>query len=249
MKIMLAIGLSAALSLAMGVAPGSTSDDKIESSLTHSYVWKTYLKNDSVMVKAKDGVVTLTGSVSEEYHRSLAEETALDLPAVTRVDNRVEVVPTRGATSNDWTTAKVKATLLFHSKVSAGTEVTVKNGVVTLAGPADSASQKKLTGEYALRVDGVTEVRNNLTVSNAPSSAMKEKDKTVEEIDDASITAEVKMALLFDRSTSSLKTTVKTTDGVVTLTGKATTTVARDEATRLAGDLKGVKSVRNRMTE
>ena len=42
-----------------------------------------------------------------------------------------------------------------------------------------------------------------------------------EKIDDASITAQVKMALLFHRSTSALHTTVSTKRGVVTVDGKA----------------------------
>ena len=45
---------------------------------------------------------------------------------------------------------KVKATLLFHRNVSAvKTEVTVKDGIVTLRGDATSQAQKELTTEYA----------------------------------------------------------------------------------------------------
>jgi len=249
MKTMLAIVLTAALTLVVGVPLlGSTVDDKIESSFKSSYVSMTYLKDDSVKIAAKDGIVTLTGTVSEESHKSLAEETAAGLPGVTRVDNKLEVVGGHGVNSDGWITAKVKATLLFHSKVSAGTEVNVDAGIVTLGGTADSTDQKTLTGEYAGGVDGVTEVKNNMTVSKTRSTATKEKDKAIAKIDDASITAQAKMALLFDRSTSALKTTVKTTNGVVTLTGQATTKVARDHATRLVSDINGVKSVSNQMT-
>jgi hyperosmotically inducible protein len=253
-KTTLTIALTAALTLTASMPlPGATTDDKIESSFKNSYVAKTYLKNDSVKIEAKAGIVTLTGTVSEQSHKSLAQETAAGLPTVTRVDNRLEVTGDHGATSNatsnDWvTTAKVKATLLFHSNVSANTEVTAKDGVVTLAGTANSVDQENLTVEYVKGVDGVTDVKNNMTVSKAPSTATKDKDKAVEEIDDASITAQVKVALLLDRSTSSLKTTVKTTNGVVTLTGKAASRAERDQAAKLAGDIKGVKSVRNRMT-
>jgi osmotically-inducible protein OsmY len=231
---------------------GSKMDDKIESSFRNSYVAKTYLKDDSVQIEAKNGIVTLTGAVADESHKSLAEETAAGLPAVTRVDNHLEVrshyADHAGVASNDWIAAKVKATLLFHSKVSAGTAVTVKDSVVTLAGTADSLNQEKLTADYARGVDGVTDVKNHMTISAAPSDTTKDKDKAMEEIDDASVTAQIKMALLFDRSTSSLKTTVKTANGVVTLTGKATTNTERDHVTNMVSDIKGVKSVKNRMT-
>ena len=251
MKALLALLLTTTLCPAF-----STVDDKIESSFKNSYVSRTYLKDDSVKIDAKDGIVTLTGTVSEDSHKFLAGETAAGLPSVTRVDNRLEVVSDHSVktgansavNSNEWITAKVKATLLFHSRVSAATEVNVDSGVVTLAGTADSISQKNLTAEYAQGVDGVTEVKNNMTISTAPSTATKEKDKAMATIDDASITAQVKMALLFDRSTSSLKTNVKTTNGVVTLNGQAATRAARDSATKLVSDVNGVKSVVNHMT-
>lgn len=249
MTTMLAIFFAAALSLPI---PGSTIDDKIESSFKSSYVSRTYLKNDSVKIEAKDGMVTLTGTVSEDSHKFLAEETAAGLPSVTHVDNRLEIVADHSvkaaANSNEWIATKVKATLLFHSKVSATTEVNVNSGVVTLSGAADSVEQKNLTTEYARGVDGVTQVKNDMTVSNAPSKSTVAADKAMTGIDDASITAQAKMALLLDRSTSSIKTTVKTTNGVVTLTGTATTKAERDSATKLVSDVNGVKSVVNHMT-
>jgi len=71
---------------------------------------------------------------------------------------------------------------------------------------------------------------------------------TGDKIDDASITALVKMSLLYHRSTSGLKTTVNTKDGVVTLTGKASSAAALALATKFANDVNGVKSVNNKMT-
>ena len=67
-------------------------------------------------------------------------------------------------------------------------------------------------------------------------------------IDDASITAMVKMTLLYHRSTSALNTSVTTNKGVVTLSGKASDASQLDLTTKLAKDVKGVKSVNNRMT-
>jgi len=72
--------------------------------------------------------------------------------------------------------------------------------------------------------------------------------KYYESIDDASITALVKMSLLFHRSTSALSTKVETTAGVVTLYGKAKNAAERDLVTKLVNDINGVKSVNNRMT-
>jgi osmotically-inducible protein OsmY len=56
------------------------------------------------------------------------------------------------------------------------------------------------------------------------------------------------MTLLNHRSTSALNTSVTTNKGVVTLSGKASNEAQLDLATKLAKDVKGVKSVKNRMT-
>jgi hyperosmotically inducible protein len=223
----------------------SEMDSRIESSARQSYVFKTYLMDDDIKIKSRDGAVTLTGTVSEEYHKSLAQETVADLPGVRSVDNRLEVTgapPT--ANSDAWLRDKVKATLLFHSSVSAGiTEVDVKDGIVTLRGNAASQTQKELTTEYARDVEGVKDVNNEITVTKT-----SEKKRTIgETIDDASITAQVKMTLLYHRSTSALNTSVTTKKGVVTLGGKASSAAEAELATKLAKDVNGVKDVINRM--
>ena len=98
----------------------SKMDDRIESSAKKSYVFKTYLKGDDIKIESKDGVVTLTGTVSEESHKSLAQETVASLPGVKRVDNKLEVKGERPAENSDlWLKAKVKTMLLFHRNVSA----------------------------------------------------------------------------------------------------------------------------------
>ncbi len=243
----LSLMVAAAALLALGVPVyASKMDDSIESSAKKSYVFKTYLKEDDIKIDSKDGVVTLTGTVSEEDHKSLAVETVAGLPGVKSVDNRLEVKGERPAEKSDaWLTAKVKTTLLFHRSVSAMTEVNTTDGIVTLHGEATSQAQKDLTTEYVKDVEGVKDVKNEMTVSK---SSKKSPQTMGEKIDDASITAQVKMTLLFHRSTSALNTSVTTKNGVVTLSGKAKNAAEKDLAAKLVNDVKGVKSVKNRMT-
>jgi len=244
-RVALMVAAVALLTISMPVH-ATKMDDRIESSAKTSYVFRTYLKGDDIKIQSKDGVVTLTGSVSEESHKSLAKETVAGLPGVKSVDNRLEVKGARPAENSDaWITAKVKTTLLFHRNVSVMTEVNTKDGIVTLQGEATSQAQKDLTAEYAKDVEGVKDVKNEMTVAK---TAVK-PDKTVgEKVDDASITAQVKMTLLSHRSTSTLNTTVTTKNGVVTLGGKAKNTAEKELATKYVNDVKGVKSVKNQMT-
>jgi hyperosmotically inducible protein len=69
----------------------SMTDDRIESSAKQSYVFKTYLKSDAIKIQSRDGVVTLTGSVSEESRKSLAQEMVVSLAGVKGVDNKLAV--------------------------------------------------------------------------------------------------------------------------------------------------------------
>lgn len=233
----------------------SMADDRIESSAKQTYVFKTYLKGDDIKIKSKDGVVALTGTVSEESHKSLAKDTVESLPGVKSVDNKLEVKgETAAAFTDAWLMTKVKSTLLFHRNVNAtGTEVSAKDGNVTLRGEAASAAQKDLTTEYAKDVDGVKSVKNEMTVLTAAAKPGKKTigekvDSIGEAIDDASITALVKTTLLYHRSTSALKTTVETKDGVVKLGGKAKNAAEKDLATKIVSDVHGVKKVVNNMT-
>jgi len=225
----------------------SDTDDRIESSAKKSYVFKTYLKKDSIKTESKDGVVTLTGTVAEESHKSLAQDTVESLPGVKSVDNQLTVKGDAPAEHSDtWIAVKVKSALLFHRNVSAsGTTVYVKDGVVNLQGQASSLAEKELTTEYARDVDNVKSVNNQMTIAKTPG---KSGETLGGKIDDASITAEVKSTLLAHRSTSALKTKVQTTDGVVTLGGIAKNDAEKSLVTKLVSDINGVNSVINNMT-
>src|SRR4030095_4396498 len=104
---------------------------------------------------------------------------------------------------------------------------------------------KELTTEYAQDVEGVKEVKNEMTVAKAPA---KPSETIGEKSDDASITPQVKSSLLSHRSTSAVKTKVSTTDGVVTLSGIAKNAAEKSLVTKLVTDIDGVSSVINNMT-
>jgi osmotically-inducible protein OsmY len=134
--------------------------------------------------------------------------------------------------------------LLVKSNVSAvHTTVVVQDGNVTLTGTADNLAQKELTGVYVREIDFVKSVKNDIMVADQPP-----KGETVgETIDDASITTQVKYALLTHKATSALKTKVTTTEGVIAISGEAASDAEISLVTKLASDVRGVKSVNNTM--
>ena len=179
-----------AVMMFVGSAPvrASEADDSVDLLFKKTYVYKTYLKDDSLKTETKNGAVILTGTVAEESHKVLAQETVASLPGVISVDNQLQTKAEAASENADtWIGRKVKLVLLFHRNVNAGkTTVDVKDGIVTLTGEASNAAQKELTTEYAQDIEGVKAVKNEMTVMETPPQLERTND---EKMDDASITA------------------------------------------------------------
>lgn len=219
-------------------------DRKIEEAARASYNYRTVLE-DHVKVKARDGIVTLTGTVQDNSEKALAVDTVENLPGVTGVKNNLTVKSSYPEYSDDWMALKIRSRLLVKANVSAATtKVEVKDGVVTLSGTAENVAQKELTAIYAADIDHVKSVRNEIVVRNSPP----EKETIAEKVDDASITSQVKFALLTHKSTSAVQTKVTTNEGIVTVSGVAANDAERSLVSKLAGDVRGVRSVTNNMS-
>ena len=217
----------------------SATDRKIEDAAKASYNYRTVLE-DHVKVSVNDGIVTLTGTVLDKDDKALAADTVENLPGVIAVKNEIKVEPAYPEKSDGWMAFKIRGRLLVKANVSASTtKVEVKDGNVTLSGTADNLAQKELTAIYAKDIDGVKSVQNDIVVTDKPTIG--------EKLDDASITSQVKFALLTHKSTSALKTKVVTQDGVVLITGEAASDAEKSLVTKLAGDVRGVNKVSNNM--
>jgi hyperosmotically inducible protein len=225
----------------------STTDSQIHDAAKASYNYRAVLDNH-VHVHVKDGVVTLTGKVQDNDQKALAEDTVSNLPGVVSVVNKIRVENEPAEHSDAWIAVKIRTLLLFHANVSAtSTKVDVANGVVLLTGTVDNSAQKDLTEAYAKDVEGVTSVTNDLVVKDHMDKDHPTDSTMGDKVDDASITSQVKFALISHRSTSAIKTKVTTKDGVVMVSGDASNDAEKDLVSKLAGSIRGVKSVDNQM--
>lgn len=108
-------------------------------------------------------------------------------------------------------------------------------------GPAETAGKK---------IDQVTE-----NVSTSVSNSADKADRTLTEqsratgqaLDDTQITAKVKAALLNAPGLQSMKITVDTEKGKVTLSGSADSQANIDKAVKLTEAVEGVQSVKNKL--
>jgi hyperosmotically inducible protein len=141
-------------------------------------------------------------------------------------------------------TAKVKAALIDNDIVDAGeVNVNTYRGVVQLSGFVDSNDEKTQATQATRAVDGVKEVRNDLKVQGEGTQMADRSAGAV--VDDSTLTAKVKTALIADETTKGTQINVETRDGVVQLAGFVNTDAERDRATQVARGVSGVKDVRN----
>ena len=136
-------------------------------------------------------------------------------------------------------TAKVKMALV-EDPVTKASQINVETyrGVVQLGGFVDNAEQKAQATRVARDVAGVNEVRNDLQIGSERSTAGSV-------IDDSTVTAAVKSALIDDPDTKAYQINVETDHGVVLLTGFVDSSADRDRAGELARSVDGVSQVRN----
>jgi osmotically-inducible protein OsmY len=113
-----------------------------------------------------DGDVVLRGSVVNLLQRAEAVRTARGVPGVRAVDDQLRTRPV-GAEHRiaaETEAAVLDALLLVDAVPAHGIDVDVDGGKVTLHGAVDVTSQREAAERIALRVPGVFEVRNRLTL-------------------------------------------------------------------------------------
>ena len=135
--------------------------------------------------------------------------------------------------------SKVKTALMKDETADADEiNVEVYKGVVQLNGFVDSDKEKAQAEAVAKGVSGVKGVENNLKIKQAAQTAGGA-------IDDSTITAKVKSALIDSDETKGGDIKVETRGGVVQLSGFVSTQAQKDAATRVVQAVTGVKSVEN----
>lgn len=263
--------LAFALAIAMGiftstdfVAASDLSQDiteaRQESQIWTTYALSSYLRALDIDVSVDQGVATLSGKVDEGVSKDLAEQIALGVSGITRVDNQIVVQadyvrPKRsgdrsfGEVVDDASiTAVVKSKLLW-SKHAQGLSVNVetKSGKVTLHGTANSAAARELAGVLAQNTHGVVGVDNKLSVDGAKATMTETVKETTgdvkQDISDAWITTKVKSTLMYSSNINSSNIAVKTHNGAVTLDGKVNSGAEHALVVELASNVRGVGSV------
>ncbi len=181
MKYLLAAALTIlAFGLAACDAPTVVDDSTITGKVKSKLALDTRTSALKVGVETVNGVVTLTGTVPAESEKTAAAEVAKMTEGVKNVMNNVVIDTTSIGASNvgqkseegmkdaasaigdAGVLAKIKTKFVAEGII--GTNVDVKDGVATLNGTVEDASEKTRAAQIAKDTDGVKSVKNMLTV-------------------------------------------------------------------------------------
>ncbi len=140
------------------------SDEEIIETLKLAYLYDPRVSVFKVIIRAQDGIVTLSGHVNNLKAKRTAEETAKHTRGVLWVKNLLKVRPDT-ETNDEEITRKVKLALHDDPFVNElGVNVFVANGQVILHGTVNTKFQKNQAEEAVSTIKGVITVHNNLHV-------------------------------------------------------------------------------------
>jgi len=269
----LAAAIALAISSFSGTVMAQDANDgnnatRLETRIATTYELNPHLRAQDIQVSVDNaGTATLTGVVGESVNKSLAEQIALGVDGIEKVENELEIREDYVArTSNgersfgekmdDFSIgAAVKSKLLWSTHTDGlATEVTSEAGVVTLQGTARSDISRDLAEQIALNTDGVRKVDNQLkiapardTAGTSGDAADTDADSALDEagtaISDTWITSKVRSTFLYSSSLDSSEIGVETDSGVVTLSGEVASDAEQELAIELATHIRGVESV------
>jgi hyperosmotically inducible periplasmic protein len=243
--------------------------DQLRDARREAQIWTTYALNPhlhafDLKVEVKGDEATLSGKVQSGTAKDLAEQIALGVEGIGRVDNRLVVdsgyqPPRRESGARDFgdvvqdatTTASIKSKLLWNSHTDGlDIHVDTKHGVVTLTGAVGSGTEKDLAGRIAENTDDVVRVSNQLAVDGKPGTAARARDKastaaneTKEALSDGWITTKVKSSLMLTRDVQGLGISVTTDNGIVSLAGEVDSKAEKQRVVAIARDVRGVRKV------
>jgi osmotically-inducible protein OsmY len=209
-------------------------DIQLHKDVLAELTWDPRVSEKEIGIAAKDGVVTLTGTVPSFADKLASERAAERVVGVKAVANELTVKLSRTAVKSDTEIAhRVVDSLTWdievpHDKIKAS----VMNGLVTLEGQVEWQFQRDAAARAVRNITGVLGVNNIIKLAPKPVSTFE-------------VSRGIKEALERRADRTADHIIVDAKDGVVTLTGSVPSFVDRRAAEGAAWSAPGVKEVRD----
>lgn len=212
-------------------------DLEIQRQVMQELHWDSRVDPAGIGVAVQDGVVTLTGVVSNYVEKSAVQEAAHRALGVLDVANDIEVIiaPTHARTDAEIAHA-IRNSLEWNALLPASEiHTTVSNGIVMISGTVHRW-QQRLAAEDSIRIlTGVRGVINNLRVIAPPI-----------EVSRLSTLIEDALERRADREARRIRVEVSD-DGVVALHGSVRTWLDKQAVLGVVGHAPGVRDVQDNL--
>lgn len=212
-------------------------DKQLRADVQDELEWEPSISDaETIGVAVEDGIVTLTGSVksfSEKWAAENAAERVAGVKAVS-VELEVQLPSDYSRTDTDIARAAVDSLRWNVNVPTDRVKATVENGFVTLQGDVDYKFQKKAAEDAVRYLTGVTGLVNQIDVKpSASPGAIKDQ---------------IEKAFKRSAQLDANQISVRVSGGKVTLSGRVSTWLERDDAEDAAWRAPGVSDVENDLT-
>lgn len=156
---------------------------------------------------------------------------------------------TKSAFRDGWVEGKLETALTLNKHLNPfKIDIDVDDDTATLEGTVNSDVDKELAEEVAMSIEGIDDVNNKLKVDSKYESADNDPSRSFSRtVADATITAQVKTALLKSPNIKGMKIDVDTVNSEVTLSGKVETEAQKNLAEIIARNNDDVQRVSNKL--
>jgi osmotically-inducible protein OsmY len=211
-------------------------NDELQVSVTDELFWDPKVDSEAIAVSAKDGTVTLRGTVGSFRQKREAKKAAERVYGVVYVDNELQVRILNEQRRDDADLrGDVLQALMLDSLVPSNVDATVKDGFVTLTGSVNWQYQRAEVAFVAGNILGVVGVENDIFLES-PTPWPADVENSIQK------------AMERDAKLDAKDIQVKTANGTATLTGNVRSWAEHDAAVAAAWAAPGVTDVNDRPT-
>jgi osmotically-inducible protein OsmY len=208
-------------------------DSQIQHDVMNELKWDPSVTSTQISVTAKNGIVTLHGSVPHFVEKSMAENAAQRVGGVRAVTDEIEV-NLMGLDRSDEDIAEAALNALkWNYSVPDDIKVTVDNGWITLRGEADWDYERTAAQSAVRQLMGVVGVSNKITIKS--------------QVQPSDIKARIEEALKRSAESEGRKINVSVNGDSVTLSGFVESFSEIEDARMAAWNAPGVMSVENNL--
>jgi osmotically-inducible protein OsmY len=209
---------------------------ELQADVQHAIKWEPLLHDTQIGVTAKDGIVSLSGTVTSYAKKIEVENVVKKVIGVKAIVEKIEVQLPEEWKKTDHEIAHEAVKALTANWLIPKEKITVKveNGWVTLDGELPWHYQKDAAKDIAYYLDGVKGITNNIKIKPETHDSIEKKD--------------VERALSRSLSVDDSDIQVSVTGTHVTLTGTVNSWHQKEEAGHIAWKTPGIWHVENNIS-